>query len=118
MVSGHVLAALHVVARDRLAACGTELRAADGSVKRSPLLARIFPRDFYFSMRVFPATNEISGMPRPPGCGKDAQWKSPNTDFPTELGNPAQYAGFPLSHSLGDGGPPAGQEVKEPESVV
>jgi putative transposase len=57
-------------------------------------------------------------MARPPGCGKDAQWKSPNTDFPTELGNPAQYAGFPLSHTLGDGGPPAVQEVKVPENVV
>jgi hypothetical protein len=31
-------------------------------------------------------------------CGKDAPWKSPS-DFPTSLGNPAQTAGFPLSHS-------------------
>ena len=37
------------------------------------------------------------------GCGKAARWKSP-TDFPTALGNPAKEAGFPLSHSPGDGG--------------
>ena len=30
------------------------------------------------------------------GCGKDAPWKSPKADFPTELGNPAKNAGFPL----------------------
>src|SRR5882762_12022542 len=35
------------------------------------------------------------------GCGKDAGWKSQKTDFPTPLGNPANPAGFPLSHSLG-----------------
>jgi hypothetical protein len=33
------------------------------------------------------------------GCGKAARWKSPKADFPTALGNPATYAGFPLSHS-------------------
>jgi hypothetical protein len=38
------------------------------------------------------------------GCGKDARWKSQKTDFPTPLGNPANPAGFPLSHSLGGGG--------------
>jgi hypothetical protein len=38
------------------------------------------------------------------GCGKDAGWKSQRTDFPTPLGNPANPAGFPLSHSLGDCG--------------
>jgi hypothetical protein len=38
------------------------------------------------------------------GCGKDAGWKSQKTDFPTPLGNPANPAGFPLSHSLGDCG--------------
>ena len=32
-------------------------------------------------------------------CGKDAPWKSPKTDFPPALGNPAKGAGFPLSHS-------------------
>jgi hypothetical protein len=37
------------------------------------------------------------------GCGKDAGWKSPKTDFPTPLGNPAKCAGFPLSHNLGYG---------------
>src|ERR1700677_1889779 len=35
-------------------------------------------------------------------CGKDAPWKSPS-DFPTSLGNPAQTAACPLSHSH-DGG--------------
>ena len=33
------------------------------------------------------------------GCGKDARWKSQKADFPTSLGNPANCAGFPLSHS-------------------
>lgn len=32
------------------------------------------------------------------GRGKDAPWKSPTEDFSTELGNPAEGAGFPLSH--------------------
>jgi len=38
------------------------------------------------------------------GRGKHAGWKSQRTDFPTPLGNPANPAGFPLSHSLGDYG--------------
>jgi integrase-like protein len=38
------------------------------------------------------------------GCGKDAPWKSTN-HFSTPLGNPANPAGFPLSHSHGDDGP-------------
>ena len=38
------------------------------------------------------------------GCGKAAAWKSTN-HFSTPLGNPANPAGFPLSHSHGDGGP-------------
>ncbi len=38
------------------------------------------------------------------GCGKAAPWKSPKTDFSTELGNRAKNARFPLSHSRGDGG--------------
>src|SRR6266576_795658 len=33
------------------------------------------------------------------GCGKAASWKSHKPDFPTSLGNPANCAGFPLSHS-------------------
>ena len=37
------------------------------------------------------------------GCGKDAPWKSPKAGFPTELGNPAKSAGFPLSHTPGGG---------------
>jgi len=38
------------------------------------------------------------------GCGKAAEWKSQNTDFSTPLGNPANPAGFPLSHSPDDYG--------------
>ena len=37
------------------------------------------------------------------GCGKGAAWKSTN-HFSTPLGNPANPAGFPLSHSHGDDG--------------
>ncbi len=37
-------------------------------------------------------------------CGKDAAWKPPQTGVSTPLGNPAKAAGFPLSHSSGDGG--------------
>jgi hypothetical protein len=32
-------------------------------------------------------------------CRKAAAWKSLKDDFPTALGNPAEAAGFPLSHS-------------------
>jgi len=39
-------------------------------------------------------------MSREKGCGKGAAWKS-KTDFSTPLGNPAESAGFPLSHSHG-----------------
>ena len=37
------------------------------------------------------------------GCGKDTPWKTKD-GFSTPLGNPAKGAGFPLSHSPGDGG--------------
>jgi hypothetical protein len=37
------------------------------------------------------------------GCGKDAPWKSAKASFSTELGNPAHNAGFPPSHTRGDG---------------
>jgi len=50
-------------------------------------------------------------------CGKDAPWKSRNRDFPTALGNPAEAAGFPLSHSSGDGGPSTAAEVKRANVV-
>ena len=33
------------------------------------------------------------------GCGRDAPWKSLKAGFSTDLGNPAQNAGFPLSHT-------------------
>jgi hypothetical protein len=33
---------------------------------------------------------------------KTLRGKVQRTDFPTSLGNPANPAGFPLSHSLGD----------------
>ncbi|MGC2282669.1 MAG: hypothetical protein WA603_21835, partial [Candidatus Acidiferrales bacterium] len=45
-----------------------------------------------------PARNEAKRAGE--DCGKDAPWKSPS-DFPTALENPAQTAGFPLSHSHG-----------------
>ncbi len=38
-------------------------------------------------------------------CGKDAAWKPLKSGLPTPLGNPAKTAGFPLSHSSGDGDP-------------
>ena len=47
-----------------------------------------------------PAACEIGGEK---GCGKDAPRKTENR-FSSTLGNPANDAGFPLSHSLGDGG--------------
>src|ERR1017187_10441375 len=34
------------------------------------------------------------------GRGKDVERKSPQTDFPAQLANPAHYAGFALSHRL------------------
>ncbi len=34
------------------------------------------------------------------GRGKDVERKSPKTDFPSQLANPAQYAGFALYHRL------------------
>ena len=37
------------------------------------------------------------------GGGKDAPWESRKAGFSTELGNPAQSAGFPLSHIPGGG---------------
>jgi hypothetical protein len=43
------------------------------------------------------------------GRGKDAPWKSPKADFSTELGNPAEGAGFPLSHA---------REPKPGESLI
>jgi hypothetical protein len=48
------------------------------------------------------------------GCGKAAEWKSPKADFSTPLGNPANPAGFPLSHSPGDDGlfPRVAQEIQ------
>ena len=39
------------------------------------------------------------------GGGKDAPWKSLKAGLSTELGNPAKSAGFPLSHTRGDGSP-------------
>jgi putative transposase len=50
-------------------------------------------------------------------CGKDAPWKSLNNDFPPALGNPAEPAGFPLSHSSGDGGPSTDADVKRANVV-
>src|SRR5271165_337127 len=47
--------------------------------------------------------HHVNAKRRGQRCGKDAPWKSPKADFSTALGNPAQSAGFPLSHS-DDGG--------------
>jgi transposase InsO family protein len=47
-----------------------------------------------------PAACDIGGEK---GCGKDAPRKT-ESRFSSPLGNPANDAGFPLSHSLGDGG--------------
>ena len=54
---------------------------------------------------------------REKGCGKAAPWKSQTEDFSTALGNPAHNAGFPLSHSLGDGGLSTVERFKEPNVV-
>jgi hypothetical protein len=39
------------------------------------------------------------------GYGNGAAWEGPKAILPTPLGNSAEGAGFPLSHSHGDGGP-------------
>jgi len=51
------------------------------------------------------------------GCGKDAAWKSKN-NFSTPLGNPAEGAGFPLSHSPGDDGLNAADHGNIPDVVL
>jgi putative transposase len=58
-----------------------------------------------------------AGLMRQESCGKDARWKSLNCDFPTALENPAEAAGFPLSHSSGDGSPSTTAEVKRANVV-
>lgn len=54
-----------------------------------------------------------AGMDGETGCGKAAPWKSTN-HFSPPLGNPANPAGFPLSHSPGDDGiiPHAAEEFQ------
>jgi transposase len=54
--------------------------------------------------------NEAKNESAAKSCGKDAAWKPLKTGVPTPLGNPANGAGFPLSHSSGDDDPtpPAG----------
>jgi len=42
-------------------------------------------------------------MAAPQVVEKTRDGKSPKTDFPIPLGNPAKCAGFPLSHNLGGG---------------
>jgi hypothetical protein len=51
------------------------------------------------------------------GCGKDAAWKSKN-NFSTPLGNPANGAGFPPSHSPGGDGLSTGVQVKDSDFVL
>ena len=52
---------------------------------------------------------------REDGCGKAAAWKS-KKHFSTPLGNPANTAGFPLSHSRG-GGPTVTFQMSRPSHV-
>src|ERR1700720_811579 len=44
--------------------------------------------------KIVDATDKKTGQ----GRGKDVERKSPKTDFPSQLANPAHYAGFALSH--------------------
>jgi putative transposase len=57
---------------------------------------------------------EVSGEK---GCGNGATWKSKN-NFSTPLGNPAEGAGFPLSHSPGSDGPSTGDAVSNSDVVI
>ena len=50
------------------------------------------------------------------GCGKGAAWKS-KSNFSTPLGNPAEGAGFPLSHSPG-GDDPFTHDIVSKSDVV
>ena len=52
---------------------------------------------------------KITGWQAAEKWRRDGLWKrrwmeKSKNDFPTQLGNPANPAGFPLSHSLGDCG--------------
>jgi putative transposase len=51
------------------------------------------------------------------GCGKGAAWKSEN-NFSTPLGNPANGAGFPLSHSPGGDDVYTAEQVKGSDVVL
>jgi putative transposase len=51
------------------------------------------------------------------GCGKAAAWKSKG-NFSTALGNPAEGAGFPLSHSPGGDGLATSEQIKVSDVVV
>jgi hypothetical protein len=51
------------------------------------------------------------------GCGKGAAWKS-KSNFSTPLGNPANGAGFPLSHSPGGDGPFTREVASKPDVVL
>jgi transposase len=46
---------------------------------------------------------DASAMAAGKNCGKAAAEENRKSDFPPPLGNPAKPAGFPLSHSSGDG---------------
>ena len=69
----------------------------DGSLE--PQLWATLPRSLRRARRSYPQLETGGGQ----GRGKAAPWKSPTTNFPTALGNPAKCAGFPLSHRLGCG---------------
>jgi transposase len=76
------------LARCRVLAC--EHQDGSVSVYYGPHLVGRYPSE---------TQNEAAAK----SCGKDAAWKPPETGVPTPLGNPAKSAGFPLSHSSGDG---------------
>ena len=57
---------------------------------------------------------EVSGEK---GCGKAAAWKS-ESNFSTPLGNPAEGAGFPLSHSPGGDVPSTAEQANGSDVVL
>ncbi len=78
--------------RGTLSGCAVTVRQhldGDLSLSYGPHLLGRYPGHYYRDPRAQPA-----------GGGKAAGWKSPKTDFPTPLGNPANYAGFPLFYRL------------------
>jgi hypothetical protein len=79
--------------RGTLASCNVRVHLhLDGTIS----LTHAAPAETLQRPRCGPHGDAKRGRQR---CGKDARWKSPKSDFPTALGNPAQSVGFPLSAS-------------------